>query len=689
MHNQVKSYQYHNHTLSIPASLLYNEWEVLSYDNYKKKCQSGKLVRTRPGGGKGNEALISYHDLPESIKAICMEKLGHYKDVMVVNHLETEITTDIKAKDFFSAHTRPDGTKLEPKDQTIRYNSCLVLNAIKRILLDRRQSTKVFGKNRVKIWQNISDAVNTLDFVRWDHNLPRNAQSLQRKYNRYLEEGYSVFIHANEGNKHTAKIHNKEQKAMIEYLLAHHNNLDNQAIANLYNTTANALEWENISSSSVGVWREKLDFITYSGRRGGKEFDNKKAMQNKRKAPSMPLLFWTVDGWDVELLYQKTAVNDKGHKVTTYHNRLNAVMVLDPHTKYIVGYAIAENESPDLIRKALKNALNHTSELFGTTYKPHQLQTDNYQRKKLFDIYEASTKIYTPAKVGNAKSKVIEPFFKWFNKKHFQDKLMQNWSGHNITSEKENQPNSEYLTAIRHQFPDKEGCIAQIEEAIANDRAEKRAKYVEAWQNMPEEQKLEMQIVDYLRYFGETTGFTNRLTGSGLTPTLLGKPMTYDSFDVNFRMQAHNDWCVFYDPEDLTKVLVVNAKSDKNSKLKEIVGTQQFILESKHIGAMAIADQTEADNEARKRINDFNKSNKKMIIERQAERNQIVRETLQSSNHKDLDILKKHLISDSHGQHKDRVIESKKVQEAIPLTPQYDADDDEEFTIIDDYLDQI
>ena len=689
MHNQIKSYQYHNHTLSIPASLLYDDWQVLGYRTYLSKCQRGQLVRTKKAGGKGSEALISYHDLPESIKALCMEKLGHYKDVMVVNHLETEIVPDIKAVDFFSAHTRPDGTKLDPKDQTIRYNSCMVLNAIKRILLDRRQSTKVFGKNRVKIWQNISDAVNTLDFVRWDHNLPRNAQSLQRKYNRYLEEGYSVFIHANEGNKHTAKIYNREQKAMIEYLLSHHNNLDNQAIANLYNTTANVREWENISSSSVGVWREKLDFITYSGRRGGKEFDNKKAMQNKRKAPSMPLLFWTVDGWDVELLYKKTGVNDKGHKVTTYHNRLNAVMVLDPHTKYIVGYAIAENESPDLIKKALKNALNHTSEIFGTTYKPHQLQTDNYQRKKLFDIYEASTKIYTPAKVGNAKSKVIEPFFKWFNKKHFQDKLMQNWSGHNITSEKENQPNSEYLTAIRHQFPDKEGCIAQIEEAIANDRAEKREKYLEAWQTMPEEQKLEMQIVDYLRYFGETTGFTNRLTGSGLTPTLLGKPMTYDSFDVNFRMQAHNDWCVFYDPEDLTKVLVVNAKSDKNSKLKEIVGTQQFVLESKHIGAMAIADQTEADIEARKRINDYNKENRKMIIERQTERNQIVRETLQSSNHKDLDILKKHLISDSNGQHKDRVIDSKKVQEAIPLIPKYDDDDDEVFTIIDDYLDQI
>ncbi len=32
------------------------------------------------------------------------------------------------------------------------------------------------------------------------------------------------------------------------------------------------------------------------------------------------MLFWTLDDWDVELLYQET---------TTYHNRLNMVVVLD------------------------------------------------------------------------------------------------------------------------------------------------------------------------------------------------------------------------------------------------------------------------------------------------------------------------------------------------------------------------
>ena len=106
----------------------------------------------------------------------------------------------------------------------------------------------------------------------------------------------------------------------------------------------------------------------------------------------MPMLYWTVDGWDVELVYQKTTINEKGHKVTTYHNRLNAVMVLDPHTKYIIGYAIDENENPNLIRMALRNALTHTEELFGAMYKPHQLHI----RKRKCLTFTRRAPRYTP-----------------------------------------------------------------------------------------------------------------------------------------------------------------------------------------------------------------------------------------------------------------------------------------------------
>ena len=83
MEIQYKTYVNYCHQLSIPASLLYDDWKIFSYENYKKKCLRKQLIRTRMGKGKGSFALLSFHDLPEYIKIICMEKLGDYKTMKI------------------------------------------------------------------------------------------------------------------------------------------------------------------------------------------------------------------------------------------------------------------------------------------------------------------------------------------------------------------------------------------------------------------------------------------------------------------------------------------------------------------------------------------------------------------------------------------------------------------------------
>ena len=156
--------------------------------------------------------------------------------------------------------------------------------------------------------------------------------------------------------------------------------------------------------------RAELDLYITTGNSGLNALRNKRSMQHKRKAPSMPLYFWSVDGWDAELLYQK--VKDG---TTTYHNRLTMVVVLDMFNEYPIGYAIGTHETPALIRAAVRNAIQHTKELFGEYHLVQQLQSDNYGRGALNSVYEAESKYYTPARVGNAKAKPIEPFFDIFN----------------------------------------------------------------------------------------------------------------------------------------------------------------------------------------------------------------------------------------------------------------------------------
>ncbi|ENA1803059.1 hypothetical protein ABF179_002484, partial [Flavobacterium psychrophilum] len=153
-------------------------------------------------------------------------------------------------------------------------------------------------------------------------------------------------------------------------------------------------------------------------------------------------------------------------------------------------------------------------ELFGQRFNPRQLQSDNYQSKTLTPVYEACTKYYTPAKVKNAKAKIIEPYFNHINKTYCR--LMDNWSGYNVNSGSKNQPNDEMLNKLKKFFPDEQGCRAQLESIISAERSKKGKEYFENWQNVPEDLKLPMSQENYLLALGKDTGNTNKLEGSGL-----------------------------------------------------------------------------------------------------------------------------------------------------------------------------
>ncbi|MBP7174573.1 MAG: hypothetical protein KBA33_11005, partial [Cloacibacterium sp.] len=147
-------YQYINNILSIPARLLYEDWKVMKYKTYLSKCHRRQLIRTREGKGEGNEAMLSYYELPNDLKELCKEKLGdpNKEGVVLVNFLEDYIVPDTKAASFFVAHTKPDGSSLKPKEQRVKTTNCCIFNAIKSVLEDKRATGKVFGKQRTMIW---------------------------------------------------------------------------------------------------------------------------------------------------------------------------------------------------------------------------------------------------------------------------------------------------------------------------------------------------------------------------------------------------------------------------------------------------------------------------------------------------------------------------------------------------------
>lgn len=665
---------------------------VIKYETLKKQYTRKPMLRLKKGLGAGNEVLIRFDKLDlikDGLRDLAQKTFGDPKTAH--NELEKYFIIDTQARLFFDGFTKPDGSHLKPEQISQWTINVSVLKALAQLKVARETMRKRMGNSKNGVWAGlIADlkAFNDILKLKYNgiqHNLPLSERRLRPELKGLASEGYAYFVHGLVGAANAAKVALPKQKAILEELLRKHSNFDNVQISKMYNEVAAKADWKAIDSSTVANYRKEFGFYTHGGQFGETSFDNTRAMQIKRKAPSVSMAYWTLDGWDVELLYQ--APNEKG--VMTYYNRLTVVVVLDPVAglNYPIGYAIGTHETPALITEALRNAANHTRELFGERYKPVQLQSDNYAIKALTPVYEAMSEYFTPARVKNSKAKVIEPYFLRLNK--IAQQYFSNWSGFGITSGKKRQPNDEYLNKISRSFPDEAGCRAQIDRIIDMERSAKVAEYMERFAAMPEADRLPIANKEYLYLFGKTHSHTNRLQGQGLTPTIEGTTFVFDSFDLRFRELAYLDWVVKYDPSDLSEVLVLDAKADANKKVKEIIGSHRFVLQQKELQPMALYDRQEGDAQRLADVSTFNKQLKEKVMERMAETQQLVEEVFME-NPRLNDTLSKLVLVDGKGQHKDnkskeRLKGSSKRIEAVSASLDMTASEEEEFEIVQNF----
>lgn len=629
--------EYYGNTLCISHAELTDG--IMSAGNIKMLCHRGQVQQVRRAC-YGTSALYAVESLPMQYRAEVYRRYPDLRERAESKPFVESVEADGKAMQYFADYVLSDGRHLTTEKQQEYANNCAVLNAF-ATLLERANSHRVRQSkkkvNQGEFWAKAAAALPRLA-DRWPNSLPNSPRRLRMKYAEYLKEGYECFISGKYQNKNAAKVSEDVQEAVLTQLISHHNNLDNAEVAEYYNKVAEMQSWPQITASAVGVWREKLDLVTAAGRRGATNFRNERTMQVKRKRPTAPFLMWTLDGWDVELLYQQTVEDKNGHRVTTYCNRLTLEVVLDPCCNYPIGYAIGTHETPALITEALRNAAKHSMELTGEMLRANQIQCDHYGIKTMQELYMVMSDKLTPARVKNAKSKVVEPYFKYLNKTYC--KKWNNWSGYGVTTDPKKQPNSEALNMIRHSFPDEEGVRQQIHLMVQYERQSKHEQFMKMLQNLPSERRLPLTKENYLLYFGATTGLTNAIEGSGLRPTLLGIKRDYDCWDVTFREHAGEKWQVRFDPDDMSEVLAVNED-----------GSRRYMLKEKYVQPMALAERKPGDAEQLAAVNAFNKQ----LEERETEQLAIAyekTEQLIADNPRLDNILGKLLIVDSRGQHK-------------------------------------
>ena len=683
--------QYFNNILTVEAGWMIEQGVMtkMEYDNLVHHTKDIQVVRR---ACRNTPALVAFDSIPDRYKKAIVERVGDPRKQARQNVLEGLIEHSAAATTFFEDYMIDDDRHLPADKRREYYANAIVLDGVKRLIEGRNSKRKALGNRATRFWDEISEAVQELTYgskneltqeqfdelatqhyrsltkrqqamadkdyeelndaekrelkkclkacAKWPHTLPENPRVLERTYKAYLKEGYGALVSGKftQEKKNAAKIATEDQKAMLVTFMSDPRNLDNEQVARLYNMVAEQMNngfagetparpWKKITASAVAVWRDKCDDLIFARRHGAEKYRAGREMQVRRSAPTRPLLFWTMDGWDVELLYQHKP--DKG--ATTYHNRLTMVVVLDGCCRYPIGFAVGKNESPALIREALRDAERETQRLFGRMYRVGQLQSDHFAMKNLTPTYQAVADKVTPARVKNAKAKPIEAWFNYFNKKYCQ--MQTNWSGFGITSRKELQPNTEYITKYKHQFPDFEGCVRQIVGMIQAERAELETAYVAQFEA---EGLTELKTAQYLMAFGESTGERRYLLqGCGIRCTIGTRKMDYDCFDTHFRKYPSTRWQLRYDPEDLHYAVAVNEDE-----------SLQFTLEEKYIQPMALADRKEGDARELQRVMDFNRRKEQELMDELTPMEDRARELLEQTT------LSKLLITDSRGQHK-------------------------------------
>lgn len=604
-----------------------------------RKDQVQQVVK----GGNGRQAWYAVDSFAQKWRTEIYKRFPDLQEQAESKEFLDTITPDGAAFDFYQGYTLSDGRHL-PEDKVMEYASnAAIMNAFRRCWDAHVSKRQRSGKKAVagkEFWRRAAAALPRLADS-FNHSLPGSPRRLQMKFAEYVREGYECFISGKFQNGNAAKVSDSEKEQVMTALLAHHNNLPDTLVAEGYNHFAAAKGWKPISAGAVAVWREKLGPVIRAGRLGVSNFRNNVTMQMKRSRPTTPLLMWSLDGWTVELLYQATKTDKKGHSVTTYTNRLTMVVVLDVYNNYPIGYAVGDHESPALIKEALRDAAKHSQALTGSMLRANQVQSDRYAIKTMAQLYAVMGDKVTPAQAHNAKAKPVEPYFNYLNT-HYCIRC-NNWSGFGVTSDPKRQPNSDALNRMRHSFPDEAGLRAQIAEMMRLERMAKYEAFMAGYAKLKPEHRLPLSRESYLLNFGAETGFKNVLEGCGLRPTILGVKRDYDCFDLSFRDHAAERWTVKYDPEDLTQVLAVNES-----------GTRRYMLEEKYVQPMALADRTEADTRELERVRNYNKQLEARTAERMALAYRTTEQLIAGTPALRGSIEDRLLITDSRGQHKDQ-----------------------------------
>jgi len=383
--------------------------------------------------------------------------------------------------------------------------------------------------------------------------LPTSTRRLKDRIEAYRQKGYESIVDWRFGNKLAAKVKDELAESFLLELLSHPNQYDDVLVAHIYNNEAKKRGYKPITYATVGNWRRRHEALIIARRQGWASFDDKYRVQVLGRRPSAPLLLVEHDDNVLDLYFQ----DENGA-----YNRYKAIVVIDSFNDYVLGYAYSLQLSNELVYAAYANAMRHIKELTGDWYLPHQIKSDNWNRKELFPFYESIGHFF-PSPVGSKKRGYIEQFFGSAHWKRCLKAGANNYTGNNITARTRG-VNMEVLASNKQAYPTVAAGVQQIEDFFARLRQlpdssgkSKQQKWLEAWQNMPDARKRRITDEQYLMLFGIEKKEKIRISNLGIRTQIAGEEYFY-SVPQELHLRAIGaEVTIKYDPIDLSRVLVI------------------------------------------------------------------------------------------------------------------------------------
>lgn len=574
---------------------------IVKRKNYDYHRSAGNFI-VHGYGGNGRKVFVEYETMPDQYKKAVVEYYGNPYFYIVKQPILKSLELDITAQEFYQNYILPNGSKLPSSNFSLegkpqinyveRYTEAASwLNMLIRLTNDKQTLKKELNITIGKFWEASIDLMKSKKV-----NLPYSYKRLKGKIKAYGNKDYASLIETHKfGNDYSKKIVGEVAEALLKELLTLRNKHADTTIAQEYNKWALSQGLETVTPEAVGYWRKKWKNELILERKGIGKTYNKLSKQARRKRPSAPLLLVNSDD-NVLDLYFKTSNND-WYRPVVY-------VVIDAYNDYILGYAIGDTVTKELIKEAYRNANRHVMYLTGASYCWQQLQTDRWgisgKNTTELEHFYNSMSISTPAGLKNSQAKYIERSFGTVWHDTMKKMFPSNYSGHNITAKQKLNPD----TLKPAYFPEVDKChdmVAAFMEAMRQTSRQgsemtRQQEWMYAFDNSKKSQSKLLSEELRLQIFGKPHTNrhgklqTNTITSAGLEPTLLGKKRIYElSQDIIFE-HIGKSVQVIYDEADLSTVLVTDGKG------------LRFLAHEYKLLPSAIADYEPGDRE---RINNL------------------------------------------------------------------------------------